>query len=681
MLIRFGEYCLNTEEMSLQANEQSVVLEPKVFAVLMYFIEHHERYISMDELHENLWKDRCVSDAAVRRIISKIRIVLNDDHKNPRYLQSLSKRGYKLICPVFKVSEFVDKENEERLASNNVSKNKAFLYFTIITTFVFSLAYLWVENEAHEISGVTEIISTVDSNKKSVAISNDGRYIAFTSKLSRGNNFQIYIKDQQTQAIKVLVDNTILPTGLAFSHDGSHLFFSDNLDGVASLKRIDLTSKEHDIDVLVTHFSFIADVFIGIKDSAIYFSGQKSLQSAMLIYRFNADSGLIEEVTSVAQKGAHDSRADISPNFGRLVVLRVYMDSKRNNIRVLDLNTGSILFNYEQSNIIYSVQWLDDEHIVLLDDEKLAKINVKTGHLDKIIDKSKGVVSFNVVSPNMLLAIRDNDIINTIIEKKLPLSNFKNIELIQERQSGQGSIIDYQPIGDKVWMIEKLKGISDLAFYQKEKPKEKVVFLSTEKSLELIAPSLSGQYVLLKLQGRITILNTFNNNLTYISKVDEIIGDVTFSDDEGSILYSRKSNGDWLVFEYFIKEKTKSIIFEGFRFVRQFKGDYILGDNTGQLYRFDVNLKAIVPLQISVSKEKNTNWALLNGKVFWSGHNLISTTFYEIDMDDVDGSSLSSKTFDFSVIRPKFHVDKVNNSVVVGSLGDKYSEIISIKIQ
>ncbi|MBE0360862.1 winged helix-turn-helix domain-containing protein [Pseudoalteromonas aliena] len=681
MLIRFGEYCLNTEEMSLQANEQSVVLEPKVFAVLMYFIEHHERYISMDELHENLWKDRCVSDAAVRRIISKIRIVLNDDHKNPRYLQSLSKRGYKLICPVFKVSEFVDKENEERLASNNVSKNKAFLYFTIITTFVFSLAYLWVENEAHEISGVTEIISTVDSNKKSVAISNDGRYIAFTSKLSRGNNFQIYIKDQQTQAIKVLVDNTILPTGLAFSHDGSHLFFSDNLDGVASLKRIDLTSKEHNIDVLVTHFSFIADVFIGIKDSAIYFSGQKSLQSAMLIYRFNADSGLIEEVTSVAQKGAHDSRADISPNFGRLVVLRVYMDSKRNNIRVLDLNTGSILFNYEQSNIIYSVQWLDDEHIVLLDDEKLAKINVKTGHLDKIIDKSKGVVSFNVVSPNMLLAIRDNDIINTIIEKKLPLSNFKNIELIQERQSGQGSIIDYQPIGDKVWMIEKLKGISDLAFYQKEKPKEKVVFLSTEKSLELIAPSLSGQYVLLKLQGRITILNTFNNNLTYISKVDEIIGDVTFSDDEGSILYSRKSNGDWLVFEYFIKEKTKSIIFEGFRFVRQFKGDYILGDNTGQLYRFDVNLKAIVPLQISVSKEKNTNWALLNGKVFWSGHNLISTTFYEIDMDDVDGSSLSSKTFDFSVIRPKFHVDKVNNSVVVGSLGDKYSEIISIKIQ
>jgi DNA-binding winged helix-turn-helix (wHTH) protein len=113
MLIRFGEYCLDTEEMSLQVNEQSVVLEPKVFAVLMYFIEHRERYISMEELHKNLWKDRCVSDAAVRRIISKIRIVLNDDHKNPKYLQSLSKRGYKLICPVSTIPSPIEEKQKK----------------------------------------------------------------------------------------------------------------------------------------------------------------------------------------------------------------------------------------------------------------------------------------------------------------------------------------------------------------------------------------------------------------------------------------------------------------------------------------------------------------------------------------------------------------------------------------
>ncbi len=685
MLIQLGEYYLDTDEMSLRVNELSVVLEPKVFAVLVYFIEHHERYISMDELHENLWQGRCVSDAAVRRIISKIRIVLNDDHKNPKYLQSLSKRGYKLICPVSKFSTLSVSEDSKKLSStesNNTKKTKTFLLFAIIALLI-SLAYFIYENIDDESHVITKVIDSIISDKKVLVVSNDGRFIAFTSKARRGNNYQIYLKDQVSQTVKVLVDDTRLPGGLAFSRDGNYLFFSDNVGEASSLKRVNLTSKKYEIDVLTTHFYFISDVFIDKNESkAIYFSAQKSRESAMLNYKFNADAGLVEEVTSVSQNGEHDSRADISPNSSKLVVLRVYLDSKRNYIRVLDLKTGSVLFQYDQNEVIYDVHWLDDEHIVLLDDNKLAKINVKTGCLDEIINNTgKNIISLDVVSPNMLFAIRDTYEISTITEKKLPLSNFKDIELFHGEQSGQRYIVDYQPLGDKVWVIEKLNDVSDLVFYKKQQPNEKRVFLSTKKSLELIAPALSGQHVLIKLQGRIAILNTLNNNLTYISKEDELIGDVAFSEDEKSILYTRKSNGEWLVFEYSIKEETQSILFEGYRFFRQFKDGYILGDNTGKLSRFNVNLKTMTPLQIILSKEKNTNWDVVNGKIFWSSHNLINTTFNEIDIDDVNGSSLSSTTFDFSVIRPNFYVDKINNTVVVKRLGSRTSEIITIEIQ
>ncbi len=684
MLIQLGEYCLDTEEMSLQINEQFVVLEPKVFAVLMYFIEHHERYISMDELHDNLWKDRCVSDAAVRRIISKLRIILNDDYKAPKYLQSLSKRGYKLICPVSKFSTLsVSEDSKKRISteSNNTKKTKTFLLFVIIALLI-SLAYFIYENIDDKSHVVTKVIDSIISDKKALVVSNDGRYIAFTSKLSRGNNYQIYLKDQDSQTVKVLVDDTRLPRGLAFSRDGNYLYFSDNVGDAASLKRVALKNKEYEIDVLVTHFYFISDVFIDKNESkVIYFSAQKSRESAMLIYKFNTDAGLVEEITSVSQKGSHDSRADISPDSGKLVVLRVYMDSKRNSIRVRDLKTGSTIFQHDQDIVIYNVQWLDNDHIILIDDKKLAKINVKTGRLDEIAITGQDIFSLDVVSPSMLFAIRDTYGVSAITEKKLPLSNFKDIELFHGEQSGQRRIVDYQPLGGKVWAIEKLKGISNLASYKKQKPKEKVVFLSTKKSLELIAPSLSGQYVLIKLQGRIAIFNTLNNNLTYISKVDELIGDVSLSLDEKSILYTRKSNGEWQVFEYVIEEKTKNLIFKGYRFIRQFKGGYILGDNTGKLSRFNVNLKTMTPLQISLSKEKNTNWDVVNGKIFWSSHNLINTTFNEIDIDDVDGSSLSSKTFDFSVIRPNFYVDKINNTVVVKRLGGRTSEIITIEIQ
>jgi len=99
-VIKIGSYYLDQEEMTLSLEGESVKLEPKVLAVLTYFYQNENRYISMTELHENVWQDRCVSDAAVRRIIGKLRLLFKDDHKAPNYIQSLPKRGYKLICQV-----------------------------------------------------------------------------------------------------------------------------------------------------------------------------------------------------------------------------------------------------------------------------------------------------------------------------------------------------------------------------------------------------------------------------------------------------------------------------------------------------------------------------------------------------------------------------------------------------
>jgi len=119
-VIDIGGYTLDVNEMTLSRGGNSVKLEPKVLEVLSYFCENENRYISMSELHENVWKDRCVSDAAVRRSIGKLRQLFNDDHKEPRFIQSLPKRGYKLICQV----SYGVNENETSVAisiSNNVT--------------------------------------------------------------------------------------------------------------------------------------------------------------------------------------------------------------------------------------------------------------------------------------------------------------------------------------------------------------------------------------------------------------------------------------------------------------------------------------------------------------------------------------------------------------------------------
>lgn len=684
MFFKVGEYYLDTQEMSLRINEQSILLEPKVFAVLMYFIEHNDRYISMEELHENLWQGRCVSDAAVRRIISKIRIVLNDDHKEPIYLQSLPKRGYKLICPVSQIAETLTPEETKKsiiVENNDAKKIKRFLFVSVATIFLLLLTYFIYKNVDDKAQVVTKVIDSVLSDKKELAVSTDGKYIAFTSKFSHEKDYHIYLKNQKSQAVKVLVDNTKLPLGLAFSNDNRWLYFSDNLDGGAVIKQVDLKNEAHKTNTLVSDFYFIADVFTDSgEENVVYFSGQKRQQSAMLIYKLNLE-GELEEITSVAQKGSYDTQGSISPDSGNLAVLRAYSDSKRNSIRVLNLKSGRTLFNHIQNSVIYDVLWLDEEHIILLDSQKLTKINIKTGDLQTIMLNMNRLIALTRVSINTLLAIKDNDTVNTLIEKKLPLSDFKNIEMIQEKQSEQGIIEAYQPIGNKVWMVIKENGVNSLVFYEKTKANKKITLVSTEKSLKLLSSSTAGHYVLLKLQERITILNTSDNSLTYLSKADELIGDVTFSLDEKSVLYTRKNNGEWQVFVHDVEKDKKNIIFNGYRFIRPFNGGYVLGDDTGRLSRFDMQNETITPILVNISTEKNTNWEIINNKILWSTHNLKNTIFNEVDLNDVETLSLESKMFDFGVIRPKFYVDKANSLIVVKSKGNRHSEIISINIQ
>ncbi|MCL1127424.1 winged helix-turn-helix domain-containing protein [Shewanella surugensis] len=98
--MQLGDYFLDRETMLLHCGDEEKAIEPKVYDVLMYLVENRQRHISITELHENVWKGRFVSDAAVRKIISKLRLLFDDNHNEPKYIKSLSKRGYRLICHV-----------------------------------------------------------------------------------------------------------------------------------------------------------------------------------------------------------------------------------------------------------------------------------------------------------------------------------------------------------------------------------------------------------------------------------------------------------------------------------------------------------------------------------------------------------------------------------------------------
>jgi DNA-binding winged helix-turn-helix (wHTH) protein len=99
--LTIGEYTFDSLQQSLIKEDNLYTLEPKCMQVLSYLIEQRPRIVSLEELHNNVWENQIVTDTAVRRVISKLRVALNDnDTKNPKYIKSVMKRGYQLIAEV-----------------------------------------------------------------------------------------------------------------------------------------------------------------------------------------------------------------------------------------------------------------------------------------------------------------------------------------------------------------------------------------------------------------------------------------------------------------------------------------------------------------------------------------------------------------------------------------------------
>ena len=78
----------------------SIRMEPKVMQVLVCLAAHAGHVVGKERLMQTVWPDTFVGDDVLTRSISELRHVFGDDVKNPRFIQTIPKSGYRLIAPV-----------------------------------------------------------------------------------------------------------------------------------------------------------------------------------------------------------------------------------------------------------------------------------------------------------------------------------------------------------------------------------------------------------------------------------------------------------------------------------------------------------------------------------------------------------------------------------------------------
>jgi DNA-binding winged helix-turn-helix (wHTH) protein len=100
---RLGDVIVDSETRCVLREGQATRLEPRVFTLLLYFMENPGREISRRELGERVWNGVHVVDEAIQRAISVLRQALGDTPKQGLHIQTTTNGGYRLVSEMASV--------------------------------------------------------------------------------------------------------------------------------------------------------------------------------------------------------------------------------------------------------------------------------------------------------------------------------------------------------------------------------------------------------------------------------------------------------------------------------------------------------------------------------------------------------------------------------------------------
>ena len=101
---RVGPWLIQPSLNTISQNGTSTRLEPKVMEVLVCLSRRAGEAIPKEELLQTVWPNTFVSDDVLKRSISELRRVFEDDAHQSRIIETIPKRGYRLVAPVERVN-------------------------------------------------------------------------------------------------------------------------------------------------------------------------------------------------------------------------------------------------------------------------------------------------------------------------------------------------------------------------------------------------------------------------------------------------------------------------------------------------------------------------------------------------------------------------------------------------
>jgi Tol biopolymer transport system component/DNA-binding winged helix-turn-helix (wHTH) protein len=254
--IRFGLFEADLATGELRKRGRKIPLQDQPFRVLALLLLRPGELVSREEFQRALWPGDTFGDfdEGLNKAIQKLRQVLDDSSDNPRFVETLPRKGYRFIAPVDRPavevtaakvhpapmeSGAIGPQATEPVQPRSADVLKWVLLGVVsVALVVLAAVYLWVFRPASRTTLKTVPLTSYPGRQITPAFSPDGKQVAFAWDGERGGNFDIYIKLLDAGEPLRLTNNPASESGPAWSPDSRYIAFCRELSDHAEILMI-----------------------------------------------------------------------------------------------------------------------------------------------------------------------------------------------------------------------------------------------------------------------------------------------------------------------------------------------------------------------------------------------------------------------------------------------------------
>ncbi len=247
------EWRIHPDLNRLVRGEQTVSVEPRVMEVLVCLAEHPGEVLGRDTLLDRVWGDVVIQEEALTHAISRLRRAFGDSTREPRYIETIPKRGYRLIAVVGELAEVetatVDRSPSHPPLPRSRRGTRLWVSLALLAAVVAALViprlYLGDADgtRVHEVLEGTPLTS-YPGEEHTPALSPDGTRVAFTWNGGEGENFDLFVKQLDAATPLRLTETPGPEYAPRWSPDGSELLYLRDDEGREVISVLPATGGE-----------------------------------------------------------------------------------------------------------------------------------------------------------------------------------------------------------------------------------------------------------------------------------------------------------------------------------------------------------------------------------------------------------------------------------------------------